>query len=164
MAVLDHPQLQPWVQKYEALEKRERLAVVAMAAFFTLLILYALVWQPIYDFNNKAKSDYQRQLELLQYMRSTEADARSTGGPSAGLSGQPLLQSVSVTAQQIGIAPSRIQPDGSAVSVWFSAVAFNDLMRLLERLNERGITVRQISIDREEAPGRVNARILLRGA
>jgi general secretion pathway protein M len=90
--------------------------------------------------------------------RSVKAETRSTGG------GQSLLSQVSRIAQQIGIKPNRLQPEGSdAVSVWFDSVAFNDLVKMLRQVqSQQGIVVQQISIDKEDQPGIVRARIVLR--
>jgi general secretion pathway protein M len=101
---------------------------------------------------------------MLQGMRETEKDARaSSGNATTAPTGQSLLSQVSRTAQQFGIKPNRLQPEGNdAVSVWFDEVSFNDLIKWLDSQSQSGMSVRQISIDREELPGRVNARIVLR--
>ena len=78
--------------------------------------------------------------------------------------GQSLITEVSGAAQLAGIKPNRLQPEGSdEVSVWFDSVPFDDLIDWIVRLNdEHGISIRVISIDRQDTPGTVNARIVLR--
>ncbi len=150
--------------RFLALESRDRMAVVTLLVFFGALTLYFAIWQPLHDFQASSQLDLDRQAELLQSMRATEKEARASSGNAAPApTGQSLLTQVSRTAQQFGIKPNRLQPEGSdAVSVWFDEVSFNDLIKWLGSQAQSGMSVRQISIDREELPGRVNARIVLR--
>ena len=44
------------------------------------------------------------------------------------------------------------------------SVAFNKMIRWLERLDkEYGISVEEISVERQESPGMVNVRLVLQG-
>ena len=164
MSVMNNPMVENIRGRYLALESRDRMAVVALAIFFTLLTFYFAIWQPLHEFQSASQANVERQSDLLQSMRSTEKEARaSIGNASTAPTGQSLLTQVSRTAQQFGIKPNRLQPEGSdAVSVWFDEVSFNDLAKWLSSQSQAGMSVRQISIDREELPGRVNARIVLR--
>lgn len=150
--------------RYMTLEPRDRTAVVVLSIFFGILTFYFAIWQPLHDFKASSQDELNRQAELLQSMRASEKEARASSGNSAPApTGQSLLTQVSRTAQQFGIKPNRLQPEGSdAVSVWFDEVSFNDLIKWLSSQSQSGMSVRQISIDREERPGRVNARIVLR--
>ncbi|MBQ74580.1 MAG: hypothetical protein CMQ20_06085 [Gammaproteobacteria bacterium] len=151
--------------RYHQLEKRERSALKLLIAVFTCLFLYFAIWNPAGQYHEASEAELERQLSLLQYMRASEKEARaSSKGTKQVPTGQSLLTAVSRAAQQAGIKPNRLQPEGSgAVSVWFDTVAFDDLMRMLSKMqSQRGIVVQQISIDREEQPGMVRARIVLR--
>jgi general secretion pathway protein M len=151
---------------YKELEKRERAALLSLSVFLFGVVLYAGIWSPANSYVLDSQVDHDRYLKLLTYLKSTEAQARSSSGnqSSGKAAGQSLLSSVSKSAQSVGISPSRLQPEGSeAVSVWFDAVAFTKLMLWLERLESgQGIVVRQITIDRRESPGEVSARLVLR--
>lgn len=151
--------------RYRQLEARERSALSSLASFFALLFLYFVIWNPVHQYHDSSEAERDRQLDLIQFMRASEKEARAlSAGENHVNTGQSLLTIVSRTAQQMGIKPNRLQPEGSdAVSVWFDAVAFDELMRLLKRVQARqGIVVQQISIDREEQPGMVRVRIVLR--
>lgn len=150
--------------RYRSLESRERSAINVLGVFFAGLLVYLLVWMPIYDYRDTSLSLHDRELELLQYMRATEAQARASSREGGGSSsGQSMLTEVSRTAQSLGLTPTRLQPEGDdAVSLWFDTVLFNDLVAFLEQVVTRqGMVVRQISIDREES-GLVRARVVLR--
>ena len=80
------------------------------------------------------------------------------------MSARSLLTTVTRTAQTVGVAPSKLQPEGNeAVSVWFDSVPFSRLMLFLERLKAtQNIVVRQISVESQDEPGKVSARVILR--
>lgn len=163
--ILDDPRVQKGIRYYRALEKRDRLALLALGVFLGLLVFYFGLWSPANQYYAESKEYHDRQLSLVQYMRSTEQKARSavksTGQTVAG--GQTLLTQVSRTAQQFGIKPSRLQPEGSdSVSVWFNGVAFNEMVRWLDQVTaQQTVSIKQISIDREGEPGKVNVRLVL---
>ncbi len=150
--------------RFKGLEPRDRVALTALVTFFGALLLYFGVWAPANSFFEERQANRDQQLRLIQYMRSTEQEVRALvaeGGSAQG--GQNLLTEVSRSAQQYGISPNRLQPEGSdGVSVWFDGVAFNELIRWLEAQSRQGVAVRQLSIDRNELSGTVNARVVLR--
>lgn len=149
---------------YESLEERDRKALLLLSSVLACLVLYFGIWSPVNQFHANAKSDRDRQLELIQWMRSTEKEARSSGrAQRPGLSGQSLLTQLSRTAKSHNVTPNRLQPEGAdGVSVWFDSVAFNDLIKWLQQLQKQeGVVVKQISIDGQAESGRVSARMVL---
>ncbi len=167
MKILDDPRAKKALQYYYGLEHRDRIALNGLVTFFAVLFLYFGLWAPAHDYLEESREYRDRQLSLLQYMRASERRARSaaSGSGQGYVAGQTLLTQVSRTAQQHQIRPNRLQPEGDDnVSVWFDRVAFNNLIGWLEQLIvQQGIDVKQISIDREDEPGRVNARLVLGG-
>lgn len=158
--------LDPYLDKFNSLEKREKTAVLALAAFFAILILYFAMWSPIYAYHQDSLQKRDTQFSLIQYMRAGEKRARSSSSSQkAKPTGQSLITEISNSAQKLGIKPNRMQPEGeNSVSIWFDNVVFNDLINWIEQLNEReGVDIQQISIDRQDNPGTVNARLVLRG-
>ena len=151
---------------YAELESRDRYALLGLSVFFGLLFIVVGIWQPAADYAARAEASRNSQRELIAWMNSTAAQARATAGTQATgrRSGQSLLTSVSRTAKAFSIKPNKLQPEGNdEVSVWFEAVAFNMLVSWLEDLQtKQGILVRQISVDKNELPGTVNARIVLK--
>ena len=165
MGVMDNPRIQNLLQQYEQLETGDRLALNGLFVFITLLLVYMLVWSPVNDYYDESLENQVYQLSVLQHLRATQARARSSarGALKPGVSGQDLLSTVSSSAQRSGIKTERIQPESSGgVSVWFNNVIFNDLIGWLEDLRQQGFSVKQISIEKQEESGKVNARIVLR--
>jgi general secretion pathway protein M len=151
--------------RYVQLEQRDRIALNGLGLFFGLLFIYFALLNPMYTYHADSMAARDRQLSLIQYMRASEKQARSAKADTRSTgSERSLLSQVSRIAQQIGIKPNRLQPEGSdAVSVWFEGVAFNDLVKMLKQVqSQQGIVVQQISIDKEDQPGVVRARIVLR--
>ena len=163
-------QLRLWVgmleDRYASLEERERYALMALAAFTVLLMFYLVIWSPVNNLVTDSRLERDRHLELLRHFKSTEARARAaaeSNGDSQA-SGQMLLSEISRSAQMVGIAPSRMQPEGTdAVSVWYQEVSFSRMMLWLERLEtSQGIMVRQASLEPTSRPGIVTVRLVLR--
>lgn len=167
MKIMADPRVRKLVAQYRALEKRDRLALNGLGIFLAVLVLYFGLWSSLTQYYEESRQYRDRQLELLQYMRRTEEQARNVaaarGATAAG--GQTLLTQVSRTARQFGIKPNRLQPEGGdSVSVWFNNVAFNDLAGWLDEMAvQQNVSIKQISIDREGEPGKVNARLVLSG-
>ena len=151
---------------FRELEKREQAALLGLSGFLFLVIFYIGVWLPIGNFVADSQLDHDKHRKLNEYLQSTVAVAKtaSANGKSSPAGGQSLLTSISRTAQSVGIQPSRMQPEGSAaVSVWFDTVAFTKLMLWLKRLEtQKGVVVRQITIDRRDDSGQVSARLVLK--
>ena len=146
------------------LGERDRLAVIGLSAFLGVVAIYLLLWLPISDFAEAADARYKKQEALLGWMKGTEADARASSANSTGArSGASLLTLVANSASEAGVQLTRFQPEGSGgVSVVLQNQDFNAVLRWLERLTLREqVVVRQLSIDDQETPGLINARINL---
>ena len=152
-------------QRIQELERKEKLAILALLVFLSFLTFFLLVWLPIYEYREKQRDSYQRSLDLLLYLQSTEEEARSVKVEGSNrMSGQTLLTKVTRTAKTAGIQPSRLQPEGNdSVSIWFDSVSYRELMLFLERLQLReAIYVIQLSIDKGNQSGIISSRVTVR--
>ncbi len=152
-------------QRIQELEKKEKLAILALSVFLALLMFFLVIWLPIYEYREKQRDSYQRSLDLLLYLQSTEEEARSVKVEgSKRMSGQTLLTKVTRTAKTAGIQPSRLQPEGNdSVSIWFDSVSYRELMLFLERLESReAIYIIQLSIDKGDQSGKISSRVTVR--
>jgi general secretion pathway protein M len=154
------------LNSYRQLEGRDQLALTLLTSFLLLLFLVFGMWQPLREFVDVQHSLRDSNRELVQLMRNTEKQARVVGRSSRSgpRTGQSLLALVSRSAKSANIEPNRLQPEGSdSVSVWFETVPFNDLVLWLENLeSEQSVHVHQITVNRQEQSGRVNARVVLK--
>ena len=152
-------------QRIQELERKEKLAILALSLFLALLTFFLVIWFPIYEYKEKRRDSYERSLDLLLYVQSTEEEARSVKvDGSKRMSGQTLLTKVTRTAKTAGIQPSRLQPEGNdSVSIWFDSVSYRELMLFLERLESReAIYIIQLSIDKGNQSGKISSRVTVR--
>ena len=152
-------------QRIQELERKEKLAILALSVFLALLTFFLVIWLPIYEYREKQRDSYEKSLDLLLYLRSTEEEARSVKGVGPKrMSGQTLLTKVTRTAKTAGIQPSRLQPEGNdSVSIWFDSVSYRELMLFLERLQSReAIYIIQLSIDKGNQSGKISSRVTVR--
>ena len=152
-------------QRIQELERKEKLAILALSVFLALLTFFLVIWIPIYEYKEKQRDSYEKSLDLLLYLQSTEEEARGVKVEgSKRMSGQTLLTKVTRTAKTAGIQPSRLQPEGNdSVSIWFDSVSYRELMLFLERLQSReAIYVIQLSIDKGNQSGKISSRVTVR--
>ena len=149
---------------FAGLGERDRLAVAALSAFLLVVLVYLAVWLPVSSFAEAADARYRKQEALLGWMKVTEQEARTSSSTSSGpRSGGSLLTLVANSASEAGVQLTRFQPEASGgVSVVLQNQDFNAVIRWLERLTVREqVVVRQLSIDDQDEPGLINARINL---
>ena len=151
-------------ERWQALEVGERTALTVLAIFVMFLLCYVTLTASLSFYTDRLE-DRNRYVALVARMESTVDAAREKRDDSASrLGGQQILNQVSRSTGEFNIKPTRLQPEGSdGVSVWFDDVPFNDLMRWLDQQSRSGIGVKQMSVDREEVTGTVNARVVLGG-
>ncbi|HUP92052.1 MAG TPA: type II secretion system protein GspM [Solimonas sp.] len=160
---------QLWLQANEwfaQLAQRERWMVAAGAVVVIAAILFAGVWEPL------AKADRTR-AEALDAARATAARIeelaslakRGQSGAGAANRSMSLLSAVDQASKSgtLPKPPARIQPEGEKeIRVWLEDVPFEGVVRWLAELETRyGIAAQNAEIERESAPGLVNARLTL---
>ncbi len=149
-------------RRFDALESRERDVVTVLALVIAAAIFYVAIWQPVADFSARAEARYARELAVLDYLRTNEAAARDAGrrggGAAAGVGS--ILTVVADTAAAAGIQLTRYQNEtGGGLSIVLQDQNFDAVLRWLADLERDGRRIRQLSVDAQGNPGRVNARI-----
>jgi general secretion pathway protein M len=148
-----------------------RIIVIGVVAVLFLTLLYT--WGSLDGRVQRMRSVVHDQQALDQWMHAAaqqvaqlrgvhaQGAARDTGGKS-------LLAVVDQTAKQSGLgnAIKRVEPDKeNSVRVWFEQVAFDDMVRWLSNLAQTyAVQVDTVSVDRQDQPGLVNARLVLKGS
>lgn len=154
---------------FENLSQRERYMVIVAGVALVLFLGYTLLWRPIVGNARAVEQRLEAQEAELQWMRQAAAEVRqlrgSTGVAPAQEGGTSLLSLVERTARQGKLAPAvrRVQPDGqNGVRIWLENAVFDDLLVWLHQLaTAHGVGLSEISVQREQAPGVVNGRLLL---
>ena len=151
---------------------REQLALVLGAAALLLFMIYLLAWQPFMESVELKRLQVKSQQATLEWMQQNLGEIqrlrnqRRTAGTSQ--SNEALLTLVDRTAKQGQLRQQieRLKPQGDdAVQLWVKQAAFDSLMQWVGSLNQLyGIQIESLSIDRQELPGIVNARLVLQRA
>lgn len=147
------------------LERREQRLIAGAAAAVGAALVYFAVWSPISTWAAQAETRHAQALGVLDYLRAHEAEARAAGrGPTGTTSaGGSMLSAIAETAASAGIQLTRYQNEaGGGMSVVLQDQSFDQVLTWLADLERNGqARVRQLSIDAQGTPGRINARISL---
>ena len=153
---------------FDALAPRERIMVSIAVVVVALLLVYAAAWSPLASSVTSLRESVDEQQSLKQWMQQSAAEVnrlRSTVGGGAG-DRRSLLAVVDQTSKQSQLAPAvkRIEPDGQElVRVSLEQAAFDDLVTWLGNLQRSfGVSVADVSIERQADSGRVNVRLTLK--
>jgi general secretion pathway protein M len=154
------------------LGSRERLMLAGGAALLVLLLLYVLLLEPLLSGYHALQENVAKQRDTVIWMQGsarTIQQLRSSGGTAAkGLGGRSLLAVTDSTARAGGLGPSlkRVEPEGgNSVRVWLDGAPFDVLVKWLGTLStQHGVEADSVTVERIEAPGLVNARLMLEAA
>ncbi|MBV2124485.1 MAG: type II secretion system protein M [Candidatus Thiodiazotropha sp. (ex Ctena orbiculata)] len=147
---------------------QEHMALIIGAAAILLLLVYLLLWRPFNQaLDKKALLVESQQLTLnwmqdnLDLVKNLRSQQR---GKSAG-SNVALLTLVDRTAKKIRLRQQiqRIKPQGdNAVQLWIEEAPFDTIIKWLGQLTQtHAIEIDSLTIDRQDKPGLVNARLVL---
>lgn len=158
--------LREWLS---TLAPRERVMVGIAAAFTVFTILYLGIWEPLAIAHATRAENLATARAQANRLETVGAEAqklrRSGGSPIAVNRSMSLLSAVDQATKSGTLAkpPARLQPEGDAeVKVWLEDINFDGLLRWITELETRyGVSVKTVDIDRESAPGLVNARLSL---
>ncbi len=153
---------------WSGLAERERRVLGAGTVILGAVIVYLAVWEPVASARHQQHVDLAAARAMAVQLEALAASGPRNGGPTAG-AGQSLLAIIDQSSKASALTkpPSRLQPEGDdIVRIWLEDVPFDVLLRWLGDLQSRyGVRVDNADIERESAPGRVNARLtLMRGA
>jgi general secretion pathway protein M len=152
-----------------SLEPRERLMLAAGTALLVLFLLYVLVWSPLHSGYETLSNTVEEQRATALWMQESAQVLtrlkRSGNNASRGLGGKSLLSVADSTARAggLGQALKRVEPEGSdSVRVWLDGAPFDVLVKWLGTLNTlHGVNAESVTLERDDAAGRVNARLTL---
>jgi general secretion pathway protein M len=152
---------------FTSLAPRERAMVSIAAVVVALALVYAVAWGPLASSVARLQQSVEEQQALKQWMQQSAAEVNQLRGVvGTAADHRSLLAVVDQTSKQsqLGPAVKRIEPDGQElVRVTLEQASFDDIMTWLGTLQRGfGVSVADVSIDRQADSGRVNARITLK--
>lgn len=156
-------------QWWLARSPQDKLALMITSSAVLLLLLYLMLWLPFQQQVEKQRSLVDSQRSTLKWMQEGAAEIKrlkqqqvSSNRPS---NGEALLTLVDRTANtnQLRQFIQRLKPEGGvAVQIWVEQAPFDSLIKWLGLLvNQHGILLESVSIERQEKPGLINARLNL---
>lgn len=154
-------------QRFEILPSNDKRALLIMVAALALTVLY---------FSLSTSRDYQ-QVAILRYQDASEdnrwitlnlsqirniANAAAQPG-NTGASDASLINRATTSAKPFGIVFKRFQPEEeTGLRLWIEGAEFDQLIRWVAALEQQGIRLDQLDIDKQEKQvGIVDARVLL---
>lgn len=158
-------------QVWEGLETRERRTLLLGAIALAIICYIFVIWLPAHRQADALQARVAEQRALLAWMQqaAVEAQALQAAGanPTAAAGGQSLFSLVDQSARQAGLASAlrQVEPSGEhSVRVNFQQASFDALLGWLVRLKtQHGVQASLLSVRSAEAPGRVNAQLVLEG-
>lgn len=156
------------IEYWGRLQARERRMLGFAIVIITLVLGWALIWDPLHDANRELSDQLAGQRALVDWLDRLAPEVQRLRGeraPERTLSGQSALAVIDQGARAVGLAGAlkRIEPgSGDEVRVAFEQASFPDLMRwLTETVAERPLAVTRLTADRA-GPGRVDSVVVLR--
>lgn len=154
------PAAQEALKWYGSKTSQEKLILKAVVAFIGIMLVVALVVQPIIKSHAAAEKKLEKSTKLYQTLAS---NAGQFGGAStSGSQDQPILNVVTKAAKSRGLTLKRFEPDGNKLKVWFENTPFDTTIGLIEELAaSNGILAEQINVERSDKSGRADIRATL---
>ncbi len=155
----------------ENLSSSERRTLIIGAVVLSVLVLYLVVWQPVFNSTEKLRQQLVSEQETLSWMGIAAQEIKALQGDSSAVvnrGDRSLLSIVDQTARRSNLASAlkRVEPKGqNEVRVRLEQASFNDVSRwLLQLQSKQGISVSTITIDRQDASGMANINLMLQGS
>ena len=154
---------------WNSLALRERKLLLVGGVVLTLALAWLLIWEPVKQGISEREQAINNQQELFRELQGMREEAQAlrarAGDNTGGVAAGDLLSLANASAREHGLggAVQRVQPQGDErVQVWLEQAAFDELVAWLGTLQyEHGVSVYNISLERQREPGRVNSRVAL---
>ena len=153
----------PLTARWQGMPARDRLALVLLGGFLALVLLYLLLWRPVSQNLEQARSFLQQQRALHAYLQEHAPQVRSLQGrPQVSIDATALQGLVTGSAASQGLNVERLDNQGDGgLQVSLQPTDFARLLRWLISLEEQGVRVDEAGLERAEK-GLVTTRLLLR--
>ena len=145
---------------------RDKRFLIVGSVLLTFVLGYFLLYEPLLHDNKRLHAALARQDADLAWMQ--EASRRLGNRPvvhTAADAGEPLLVIADRTIQAAGLKQQlkRIQPDGDdRIRLWIEQASFGALIKWLDTMQRQyGVRVDAATVDRQQATGVVNAKLVL---
>jgi len=157
--------------RFQALNPRERVIVIAGSCIVVLAVLYFLLLAPFYSaIDARGRRVAAKQADLA-WLKGSLAEVQSLAASqpqAAGPTGESLVVLIDRTAREAGLGTSLTgqTPAGdTGIRVRLETAPFDSIVQWLGVLQQQyGVSIESATIDRTAAQGRVNATLTLQRA
>lgn len=157
--------------RFQALNPRERVIVIAGGCIVVLAVLYFLLLAPFYSaIDARGRRVAAKQADLA-WLKGSLAEVQSLAASqpqAAGPTGESLVVLIDRTAREAGLGTSLTgqTPAGdTGIRVRLETAPFDSIVQWLGVLQQQyGVSIESATIDRTAAQGRVNATLTLQRA
>ena len=155
-------------QRFEVLPSNDKRALLIMAAALAITVLYFFFFFTR-DYQQAAIVHYQDMSEDSRWIALNLpqirmlANAAAQPGAIAGTEDASLINRATTSGKPFGIVFKRFQPEGeTGLRLWIDGAEFDQLIRWVAALEQQGILLDQLDIDKQsKLAGIVDARVLL---
>lgn len=149
---------------FSDLTQREQMSVLLLAIAVGLYLLFVVVWSPLADRRDSMalrKSSTTQSLQRVDAMVSELTQLRASGGSNSSRTNLTSLINQSTSNRKLQV--SRLQPNSRGeLQVRLENASFDDTLAWLYEMEfTHGLLVREVSVTRSGAAGRVNASVRL---
>jgi general secretion pathway protein M len=149
---------------FTGLSEREQKLVSVGGIVGILVIFYFGVWSPISSAAAEQKLAVESDKKLLSWVQeqSSRASILRQSSNKTTFSGS-LTQVVNQTTRNANIPVARMQPQGEELVVSIDQVVFNDFLKWLDILENKGVIIIQSDVSEVDSQGYVQVRRLQLG-
>jgi len=151
-------------QRWEQLSSRDQRTLKIGGIVLGVLIALRLIWWPLFDRVTLLKNEIDNEQSLINWMTPRVAQLLETKKTKKPSKKEKSLAAFEKSLQQAGLKPyvkDFSQNAQKQISVTFAEVPFESCMHWLEKVQESGWVVQQMSAQKGEKSGIVNLTMVL---
>ncbi len=153
----------PVMDWYHQQTPRDQQVLKIGAIALILAFVYFAIANPLIEGRNKLQKKVISAEKNLNWMIQTSA--RFKGNHARPVkSDQPASQIATQGAKKFDMVLTRVQPKrNNQLGLWIDTVKFNDLMLYLEYIQQKGLSIDSIDINKSSNPGFVKVTLTVSG-
>jgi general secretion pathway protein M len=147
---------------FGGLQQREKRVVIIGAVALALIVLVGGILMPLQSAVSRAIAGQETRREDLAWMRVNASEVRAAGLLLPPDTGEAPVVVVDRVGRESGLASAlrATSPSRTGVRVQLEGAPFDTMITWLDTLDRRyGLAIESITVDRNPAPGTVNATI-----
>jgi type II secretory pathway component PulM len=151
-------------QRWEQLSSRDQRTLKIGGIVLGVLIALRFIWWPIFDRVTILKNEIDNEQSLINWMTPRVAQLQESKKSAKAIKKDKSLAAFEKSLQQAGLKPyvkDLSQNPQKQISVTFSEVPFESTMHWLEKAQQSGWVVQQMSAQKGEKSGIVNLTMVL---